>query len=418
MRNYRFIREIDETLAEVKEKLEEPQIIEGNPLDKAWFIDGSSAISERQGSFVSAFSVASLGVFSKRYVEGLPGNEHLLLHVVLPKLYGETRTMNLMSSLELLEGLRAAKEDIDILVFDGSYLALLLAGYGSLHERIAQLERTSHGEVSMFREILESIDIEQYIEESIEAFLSEVEKEKSFQSYYRSAFKILTAIYDFTEQLYGELSSKTIVKKYLDNQFVIDFSVLYVETTLYLYILGRLLERIREKDIISLWVAKETASRFLSTQLDVKSWLTDVVLLESAWRTRERVYLVLRESDRSRALHPVNPPNSLVAAKEAINLAYKWNRFGVVYFKVSRQGPVFQATYPADLVPEERIEDALQTLATLSDLRNGYPKPLAMAHHKALIPTPAVETLAYKLWLSATGALRGILAPLGREKAL
>lgn len=415
---YGFLNEIEEIIGEAKQKLEEPQAIEGSRVESMWFIDGSSVTEERQGSFVAILSAASLGVISGRYVGGLPGREHLLPHIIMPKLYGEARAMNLMGVLELLEGIRATELGVEALIFDGNYLALLLTGYGSIYELVSQARRALLNENISLSKLLEETDTKEKIDEAIDVLIGEVKSEKSLQAFYKSASRILTRIYDLADELYNALASNLLVKSLLGKKFLIDYSVLYVETNVYLRTLGIVLLQAKEKEVSPFWVAKESTSRFLSEILEVKGWLSDSVLLDTAWRDREKVYLILEGREDLKALRPVNPPSEPVASPETIRLAYNWNKFDVVYFKASRHGQVLQATYPHNLISIDRVEDILSTLVSLSEKRSGYPKPLALVHHKTLIPATVAETLAYKFWQSSTGALKDILHPLGREISL
>ncbi|AKG39241.1 hypothetical protein MA03_08410 [Infirmifilum uzonense] len=418
LRHYSFIAEMDRILLEARERVEEPLSIEGKPLEKLWFIDGSHAISERQGAFVSLFSVASLGVISRKYLEGLPGREHLLTHLIIPKVNGESRAALLMSSLEIMEALRASSMEMDAVIFDGSYLALLLSAYGSSSQLFSETLRSISGENVTLRSIVEDTDAGKIIDETVDTWIERIVKERSMHGFYKSAYSIFTSIYDLAEKLHDKLASNKFIENKLGKRFLIDYTLFFAETTLYLRVLGSFLKHVEENDILPLWVAKESTSRFLSEILDLKSWLSDTVLLDSLWSGKEKVFIILESRENPKALRPVNPPSEPVASRETLSLVYRWNKFDIVYLKVSRHGPVLQASYPHDLASRERVESALAALASLSDPKRGYPRPLSLVHHKTLIPGTLVEALAYKMWQSSQGVLRGLLQPLGRETVL
>ncbi|QOJ78314.1 DNA double-strand break repair nuclease NurA [Infirmifilum lucidum] len=414
----RLLREIEEIVLRAKRELEEPgTITSSRQLNSSWFIDGSYAISERQGSFVSALSVASLGVVSKKLVEGLPGAKHPLLHILIPKFYGETRASSIMGSLELIEGIRALRRNIEAVVFDGSYLASLLSGYGPLYDSIAQLQSRLKNHQIVLREILEGENVDETINSATDAFIEKACKEAELSKLYKIAHAFLQSIYDFADSIYSSLVQHG-VDMYVDKQLLIDFSTAFVENNLYLRLLAKLLLSAEENNATPVWVAKETASRFLSDKLNVRSWLNDTVLLEWVWHNREKVYLVLDESSRLKSLKPVTPPQVPVASQDTIEHAYRFSRFTVVYFKLSKFGPVLQMTFPSDLVARDVLEDVLATMSAFADERSGYPKPLSLVHHKALIQQGLVDVLATRLWQNSSGVFRAILSPLGREFVL
>ncbi len=411
----RLLREIEEIVSRAKRELEESGTIAGSKqLDSSWFIDGSYAISERQGSFVSALSVASLGVVSKKLVEGLPGAKHPLLHILIPKFYGETRTSSIMGSLELIEGIRALRRNAEAVVFDGSYLASLLSGYGPLYDSVAQLQSRLKDYQVVLQEILKRENVSKTIDDATDAFIEKACEEVEVSKFYKTVYAFLQSIYDLAESVYSSLVRHG-VDRYVDRQLLIDFSTAFVENNLYLRLLAKLLLLAEESDVIPVWIAKETTSRFLSDKLNVRSWLNDAVLLEWVWHNREKVYLVLDESSGLKSLKPVTPPHVPVASQDTIEHAYRFSRFTVVYFKLTKLGPVLQMTFPSDLVAKDVLEDVLATLSALADERSGYPKPLSLVHHKALIQQGLVDVLATRLWQSSSGVLKAILSPLGRE---
>lgn len=413
---YRFLSEINEVLSDVRRRLGEPAAIEGRPLESAWFIDGSFSASERQGSFVALLSAASVGVVSRKLVEGLSGAKHPLLHILVPKSYGETRSTVMMGALELMEGLRSVSTGVEAVVFDGSYLASLLTGYGPVYSTASQAREALERQGLSLNEAVARVSRE--IDEQVDALVERMASESRVAEVYKIAREALTRTYDFAEKIYEALSEREEPAGVLSRQLLIDYSVLFSEVNLYLRLLGALLQAAREREVLPVWVAKESSSRFLSDTLAVKSWLNDTVLLESVWQGKARVYIALEDYGGGKAFQPVSPPREPVASAGTIHLLYRWSRFQVVYFKTSLHGPVLQATFPSDLVPRDRVEDILATLTSLSDEKSGYPRPLALVHHKALLQSKLADVVATELWRGSRGVLRSILSPLGREVVL
>jgi len=411
----RLIWEIEEIVSRAKSELEEADEIKSRPLSSSWFIDGSYALSERQGSFVSLLSLASVGVVSRRLVDGMPGARHPLPHILIPKFLGETRASLIMGSLELLEGIRAVRRGVELVVFDGSYLASLLAGYGSSYEAVTQVHSALRARGVPLQTVLK--DVEDEVNRAIDGLIEEAGKEEDAARFLKAVARFLATIYDHAESLYEPLSDLGI-EEGLSKQILIDFSVAYTEVNFYLRLLGELLSRAKESGIMPIWVAKETTSRFLSEVLGVRGWISDAVLLSIIWHAKERLYLVLREDMKARSLKPVSPPRDPIASSDTIKRAYRFNRFTVVYFKISRAGPVLQASFPSELVPMDRLEDVMATLSELADERSGYPRPLAVVHHKAVLSQELAEAFATRLWRDSSGALKSILSPIGREIAL
>jgi len=320
-----------------------------------------------------------------------------------------------MGSLELLEGIRAVRRGVELVVFDGSYLASLLAGYGSSYDAVTQVHSALRAREVPLQTVLKSVEDE--VNRAIDGLIEGASKEEDAARFLKAVARFLATIYDHAESLYEPLSDLGI-EEGLSKQILIDFSVAYTEVNFYLRLLGELLSQAKESGIAPIWVAKETTSRFLSEVLGVRGWISDAVLLNIIWHAKERLYLVLREDMKARSLKPISPPRDPVASPDTIKRAYTFNRFTVVYFKISRTGPVLQASFPSELVPRDRLEDAMATLSELADERSGYPRPLAVVHHKAVLSRELVEAFATRLWQDSSGALKSILSPIGREIAL
>ncbi len=394
-------RELRDILDEVEIKLREvAQQIEGRGFSSSGYVDGSYVLDERRGAFLSVFSTASLSLRGNRFYKRMKGSEYPVPYILIPKVYGESRSSMLMEIAEFISGLDLIRRGTESLFMDGSYLSVLMSPFGAIRDvasRFSQLPFSS-----------EAIEVAENLGETIILTIGEVLSSKDPYNIFISTLRVID---EYGSLLYNELSK--LFKRYLGYTYarkdLLDYSMVYVEETTFMSIINTLLEEAKERDVGVFWVAKDSESRVLAEKEQLLGWFTDLTLLDYSWRNLGNIFLQID------SLPPVGFPKEHVCPRKLRKyFTSKWNKYAITYFKLGVKGAVIQLSFPL-AISRDMVNDALKTLLNVSDKRYGYPRPLSYAHNLAVLDQRLARLIADELWRSNKNPLlKSILAPSGR----
>ena len=381
-----------------KEMRKRGEEIRGALLSRIGFVDGSYVFEERRGACLALFSAASLEVVGGEIKARMRGNKEPVVHVVVPKSYSESRIGLLMSILELLAAINLLRSGVEAVFLDGSYVSALMMPFGFAQEVYRRFNREKGAKLSVVEEKGESCFLE---------VTGSIENGEDWEP--RRAFiEVLNIIGRYAGDLYRDICEAKSDEKALKE--ALDFSVVYMEETAYLSALRLLLKTAEDRKSCVFWVAKDSESRYLTEREGLLGWLSDVMLLDYAWKGLGDVYVELTGVSFGK-------PKGLTACRKLIDEVYDtWNEYSVVYFKLGKAGIVSQMTYPTR-VSENKLVDALATLSSLSDRLHGYPRPLNYVHNLAVLNPSLPRILADELYkrLKPDDILRFMLTPSGRR---
>lgn len=378
--------------------------IEGKALDSIGFIDGSVVSEERRGAVFTAFSVASIVYDNNKYSLALPGSKRPIFHILIPKSYSESRSALLMRILELTEALRQVHSGVNTICMDGSYLTLLLTGYGYINELYTELRTAiSTDEASAITDMLEKIGMQLIDDISKDLVELKTGIPSTVYGFFTSFLEKISAHIDAAlKSIEEEFGRERIVP------VLIDYISAYLELVPFFYISGLLLQKATIDGLNLVWISKESNSRFLAKLFGLRGWINDLVLIDSAWRGLENVYMVFEDAT------PVSKPRYPVAPRKLLDTVYRWNRYLIIYSKFSRFSPSLQLSFPKETPAEDSFGDILYTLSQISEKKTGYPKPLNYVHNLAVLNPEVARIVAEKIWRTSSGLQRSIMAPAGR----
>jgi len=390
------LEEVEELIRGVEERVRRlASSLPQETLGSVGFVDGSYALEERRGAYLLALSVSSVVYRGERIERILPGSSRPLLWLLVPKSHGESRAGQLMTTLELLAAVDLVRKGLEAVVLDGSYTSEMMVPFGharNVHEEAVRL-------------LGYQLEVAEEAGEGISSFVSELASREDALS---AARALLSGLLELATQLYRRIASSAPDLR--SRKEALDYAVVFAETTAYLALLKELLETARNSSTVLAWVAKDAESRYIVEREGLIGWLNDLSLLDYAWRGSERVYMLLEGARFGR-------PKPCAAWSQLLSsLFQEWDEYGVCYFKLSRSGPVMQATFPS-FVSGSEVAKLASTLAALSD-QHGYPRPLSYVHHTAVLGPELAQVIADEMYRRASNPLvRSVLAPSGRVLA-
>jgi hypothetical protein len=311
--------------------------------------------------------------------------------IIVPKSYGEQRANLYMSLIELLAARRVLDAGVDSVFLDGSLVSEIMVIFSHPRDVVEKLRRERREWLGLFPgQALEkvSLEVEDLTPGPIARLLREI-SERAWQLYNMRASG-------------GEAGAT--------RKNLLDFAYVYVETTVYLEALKRLLLVSRDLGVPVFWVAKDSETSSLVEAEGLEGWLNDVTLLDYAWRDLEDAYMTIK-GNKFGDPRPCAADYTLVQ-----ELFREWGNYSISYFKLRKMGPVLQMTYP-EHVGEDQVLSALATLKEVSESR-GYPKPLSYVHHLAVLNPEVARLVADEIYRRTEDSIvRAAYAPTGRAKA-
>lgn len=367
------------------------QPIVGEALGRTGYVDGSNVLDERRSVHLAMFSVASVILSGGRLSALARGASQPVVSIIVPKSYGEQRANLYMSLIELLAARRVLDAGVDSVFLDGSLVSEIMVIFSHPRDVVEKLRRERGEWLDLFPgHALEkvSLEVEDLTPGPIARLLREI-SEKAWQLYNMRASG-------------GEAGAT--------RKNLLDFAYVYVETTVYLEALKRLLLMSRDLGVPVFWVAKDSETSSLVEAEGLEGWLNDVTLLDYAWRDLEDAYMTIKGNK-------FGDPRPCAANYTLVQELFReWGNYSISYFKLRKMGPVLQMTYP-EHVGEDQVLSALATLKEVSESR-GYPKPLSYVHHLAVLNPEVARLVADEIYRRTEDSIvRAAYAPTGRAKA-
>jgi len=392
------------------------------------FTDGSNIVDERRGCGLAVFSSVSVIYTNKgeeKAVKTITINPEETLMLIFPKFNLVSRANTIMRSFEYLTAIEAIDDQVDVIVFDGSFVTALIDPKTSVRDLYAEIYRILKNLsptkfVDVYHGILEIID------EKINRFLENVnakghaqEKAKFFRRKYYDAYKSIL------DEIESGIPSNyySPIKNYLQN-----YIFLLIEQNFAANNLLGVLERAKKHNVPVVWISKDTESRLVTKNLRSLTLANDQALLDFIMDSKEYLLVekIVELSKINAETMTIDFPDDVkryektfaVTRKIAERLYTDFSDYAIVYAKL--YGPVLQLSYPKALVEDDKLESLLIYLNSISYM--GYPKPLIYVHNRSTLRERVAKILSegmYKLCVESEDRfLCNLLQKSGREQIL
>lgn len=356
------------------------------------FTDGSNVLSERRGCGVALFSAVSIlynrSNLEKKVLRSFIISPEETLFIILPKFNLTSRINTIMRGFEYLSALSIFQNDVDLVVFDGSYVTSLIEPRAVSREYFSDIVRIANAlSPKNYSEVIFSMvnKMDDLLGKQLDSLFSETGKlGEIYKMFLKNYYKMYSEMYEEVKEiLKGQLDVlKSTVQNYIFSLIEQNFSI---------KALSLIIKKAEEMKIPVIWVSKDSESRLLTKILASITLSNDLSLLDFILEDNQYINV-----SGISELSEIEPHRMTIKKKEEIGKTGKtygvlrdladsfystYSEYDVTYSKIG--GPVLQLTYPKKLVSPRRIDEILSYLRSISIM--GYPEPLIFVHNRSIL---------------------------------
>lgn len=393
------------------------------------FTDGSNVLSERRGCGIALFSTVSIlynkNNPNKKVVRSFIINPEDTLFIVLPKFNLASRINTIMRGFEYISAMSILNDDVDLVVFDGSYVTSMIEPRAVSREYFSDIVRvasklapTKHQEIIF--EMIERLD------GTISSELDKIFKDVGdvggvYKKFIREYYNIYGETYNTVKDLLK--LPLEVLKSTIQN-----YIFALIEQNFAVKALSLVMKKAANLNIPVVWVSKDSESRLLTKILSSIALSNDLSLLDFILEDNQYV-----SASSLSELSEIEPERMTIRKMDEIvktgktygvlrDLAENFYRdfaeYDVTYAKMG--GPVLQLTYPKKLVDSKKLGVVLSYLRSISIM--GYPEPLIFVHNRTVLRERVIKILSESIYQICskreTYFLCNLLQKSGRESFL